>query len=173
MLPAAGAMMELMNSEGRNWRTRQSLKLRFDKKRSASETIADRLTSRAGSMTFLLFNLTWFCGWLVTNSGLVSGIEPFDPYPFVMLTTLVSLEAIALSILVLMSQNREARIADIREEVDFQINAISEKEITKLLELVAKIAEKQGVKVENDEELVRMLKPVDTNRMEKTIEEQI
>lgn len=135
--------------------------------------MADRLTSKAGSVTFLAANLLWFCSWITLNAGVVAGVEPFDPYPFVMLTTLVSLEAIALSILVLMSQNREARVADIREEVDFQVNSIAEKEITKVLELVTKIAQKQGVKINGDEELLRMLKPVDTNRLEKNIEEQI
>ena len=70
------------------------------KKRSLVVRIADQLTSTFGSIAFLLFNILLFAAWMLINLGKVPGISPFDPFPFVLLTTTVSLEAIILSIIV-------------------------------------------------------------------------
>ena len=100
----------------------RSVKGKADEKRSPMARIADTLTAVFGSMPFLLLNVAWFVVWIVINVGLIPGIEPFDPFPFGFLTMVVSLEAIALAIIVLMSQNRSAKILDLREEVDLQVN---------------------------------------------------
>src|SRR5688572_376049 len=92
--------------------TVRSLKATADAKRTYAEKFADWITSVSGSITFLVVNVLIFGGWIVVNVGMVPGIEPFDPYPFGFLTMCVSLEAIILAILVLISQNREARIGD-------------------------------------------------------------
>ena len=113
----------------------KSVKGRADQRRRLSERIADALTIGFGSMAFLVVNVVWFVVWIVINVGLVPGIEPFDPFPFGFLTMVVSLEAIALAIIVLMSQNRAAKIADLREEVDLEIDRMAEAELTKLLQL--------------------------------------
>lgn len=150
----------------------ESLKLRADKRRTTSERLADLLVTKIGSMTFLIINGTWFVSWIVVNSGIIPSIV-FDPYPFGLLTTMVSLEAIALTVLVLISQNRESRVTDIREEVDFQLDVVNEREVTKILELVTRIARKHRVRVDEDENLREMLKPTDTSRIERIIEGQI
>jgi uncharacterized membrane protein len=142
-------------------------------KRTLLERIADWLTSRFGSMLFLILNLAWFAVWIVVNAGIISGGEPFDPFPFGFLTMIVSLEAIALAIIVLMSQNQAARIAELREEVDLQVDVITELEITKLLELVVILVEKAGVDVSQDEELQYMLQPSDAEKIEEMLAKQI
>ncbi len=148
----------------------RSVKGKADEKRSPLERIADTLTAVFGSMPFLLLNVVWFVVWIVINVGLIPGVEPFDPFPFGFLTMVVSLEAIALAIIVLISQNRAAKIADLREEVDLQVNILTEKEITKLLQVVAQLAEKQGLDLSRDRELQTMLRPSDTEKLEKDIE---
>ena len=151
----------------------KSVKGRADEKRKLSERIADALTLGFGSMVFLVLNVVWFIVWIVINVGLIPGIEPFDPFPFGFLTMVVSLEAIALAIIVLMSQNRAAKIADLREEVDLQVDMMAEQELTKLLQLVTMLAEKQGIDLRHDDELQEMVQPSDHSQIEQALEQEV
>ncbi len=150
-----------------------SLKSREDEKRGLKEKIADGLTSLFGTVPFLLLNLIIFGIWIVVNVGIVPGITPFDPFPFGFLTMVVSLEAIVLAIIVLISQNRSAKIAEFREEVDLQVDLITEREITKLLQLMTLIAEKQGIDLSQDAELQSMLAPTAINTIEDSLEQEV
>ncbi|HLB66309.1 MAG TPA: DUF1003 domain-containing protein [Candidatus Saccharimonadales bacterium] len=134
----------------------KSLKAKANEKRNMAEKFADWLTSYFGSITFLALNAIWFAAWIVINTGHTS-IEPFDEFPFGLLTMIVSLEAIFLAIIVLISQNREARIGELREEIDLQLNTITEEESAKILELLILLLEKQGIEVEYDAELRRLM----------------
>lgn len=142
---------------GRRRQAVKSLKAKADAKRTSAEKFADLLTTRFGSVTFLSLNALWFVVWITWNIGMLPGVEPFDPFPFGLLTMVVSLEAIFLAIIVLISQNREARVAELREEVDLQINTIAEAEVSKLIGMMLLLLEKQGVKVGEDPELQRLL----------------
>lgn len=148
----------------------RSFKQKADDKRKPTERFADWMTSVFGTVTFLLLNAIWFVGWLLYNTFVPN---PFDPFPFGLLTTAVSLEAIALSVIVLISQNRASKIADLREEVDLQVDVITEHEMTKVLELVAKIAEKNGISVKEDDTLQFMLKPTNIEKIEHMLEKQV
>lgn len=152
---------------------RSSLKGREDEKRGLDARLADRLTKGFGSMVFLVVNCIWFLAWIVINVGLIPGLPAFDPFPFGLLTMIVSLEAIILAIVVLISQNRAARIADLREEVALQVEEISEQEVTKLLALMVLLLKKQGVDVSQDEGLRTMLQPTDTEGLTKVIEKEV
>lgn len=151
----------------------KSVKARANAKRRLAARLADYMTSGFGSMTFLLANCIWFAGWIVVNLGLIPGLPVFDPFPFGLLTMVVSLEAIILAIIVLISQNRAARIADLREEIALQVEEISEHEITKLLELVVQLLEKQGADLSQDEELRSMLEPTDTEKIAEVLEKEV
>ncbi len=116
--------------------------------RSISERIAAAVTRAAGTATFAIAHLVWFTGWIVVNSKWARGIErfdPFDPFPFNLLTMLVSLEAIFLSIWILISQNQMTRQADRRAHLDLQINLLAEQESTATLRIVHDIAEHLGI----------------------------
>lgn len=140
--------------------------------RSLLTQLSDDLTSVFGSSGFLVLNFFVFISWILVNLGYVRGIEPFDPFPFGLLTMAVSLEAIFLAIFVLVSQNRSSYINSIREEVHLRVNLIAEEEITKTLEVLAEIRKKVGIK-EEDPELEEMLKRIDTNYIERSILEQM
>lgn len=86
------------------------------------------------------------------NSGLV-GIHPFDPYPYQFLTFVVSLEAIFLSLFILMSQNRATRQTDARSQLDLQINLLAEQEATKMLQMLQSLCKHQGLAVADDPEI--------------------
>ena len=136
------------------------------------ERTAERLTLWASSTPMLVMHVVWFALWISWNTGLL-GLHPFDPYPFGLLTMVVSLEAIFLSIFVLMSQGREAAIAELREELALQVNLRMEEEVTKTLQLVAGLYTRLGQKIGDDAELREMLQPLDAKRIEQELLEQI
>ena len=150
-----------------------SIQAQLDGQRTASERIADALVRWFGSMTFIVANFVGFLIWIVLNAGLIPGIRPFDPFPFIFLTMLVSLEAIFLSIFVLTSQNRESRISDLREEIDIQINMIAEQEITKTIHLISYLMNHLNVPYDKDPELQRMMKPLDMEEIRRELEQQL
>lgn len=151
----------------------KSFKAKENAKRSAPEKFADWLTAYFGSVIFLGLNALWFAAWIVINTGLIPGIEPFDPFPFGLLTMVVSLEAIFLAIIVLISQNREARVGELREEIDLQLNTMSEGEVTKLIKMMTILLENQGVNLDDDPELKKMIQPFDSDVVEKEIEKEL
>ena len=151
----------------------KSMKAKANAKRTTMERMADWLTSSFGSIIFLLFNVFLFIAWILINTNQVKEISPFDPFPFSLLTTIVSLEAIILAIFVLISQNRSAKIDDLREETHLQLNLISEREITKLMKMMALLLEKQGMDLSQDPELKKMLRPVSEEEIEKHLEKEI
>lgn len=150
----------------------RSVKSRADAKRTLSEKFADWMTTVFGSVAFLTVNAVFFAVWIAVNQGYIPGLAPFDPFPFGLLTMIVSLEAIFLAIIVLISQNRAAHVADVREEVDLHINKITEAEATQIIKLLGILLKKQGVSIAEDPEVQRMLKPLHNDQIERTIEEQ-
>ena len=151
----------------------QSFEAKELKKRPYIIKVADRLTTFFGSFWFLGFNIVLFTLWIFVNLGYVTGIVAFDPFPFFFLTTGVSLEAIILTIIVLVSQQRQSQVAKIREELDMHVNKIAEKEISKSLSILKKIAEKQGINLNEDTELDEMIKGISVSYTERKLEEQL
>jgi len=100
-------------------------------------------------------------------------MRAFDPFPFGLLTMIVSLEAIVLSIFVLMAQSRESAVAELREEVSLQVILRMEEEVTKTLQLVAGLYARLGYQVGEDGELREMLGPLDPDRIERDLIAQI
>ncbi len=141
-------------------------KARMDLQRTLSDRMADSLTDIFGTTWFFAINAIWFFSWIILNLPLLPGVKPFDPYPFGFLTMVVSLEAIFLSIIVLISQKRAADIEDLREEIDLQLNVKAEQEITKILNILDEIHDHMGLPSEDDEELARMKKPTDLGEIE-------
>ncbi|MCI0572089.1 MAG: DUF1003 domain-containing protein [Myxococcaceae bacterium] len=96
------------------------------------QRVADALSAFSGTFTFLLLHAAWFTVWVGVNLGLVRGVEPFDPFPFGLLTMVVSLEAIFLSCFVLISQSRQASKDRIRSDVEYDANIRAGLEVTHL-----------------------------------------
>jgi len=96
------------------------------------QRIADALAEFSGTITFLMVHAAWFMVWVSVNLGWVPRFIPFDPFPFGLLTMIVSLEAIFLSCFVLISQNRQAAKDRIRSEVEYEANIRAGLEVTQL-----------------------------------------
>lgn len=151
----------------------RSMKAKAYAKRTVIEKIADWVTLRFGSINFLLLNVFVFVVWVLINTNQIKGITAFDPFPFSLLTTFVSLEAIILAIFVLVSQNRSSKVDDLREETHLQLNLIAEREITKLMKMMVLLLEKEGIDLSQDPELKKMLRPVSEEEIEKRLEKEI
>jgi uncharacterized membrane protein len=126
-------------------------------RRSRAEQIGEAITRVAGSGTFLIAHVIWFGAWLAVNLGLVPGVERFDKFPFPLLTTVVSLEAIFLSLFVLASQNRMTHQSDQRSHLDLQVDMLAEREMTAVLVLLQDIARHMDVKVSLTSDYIRDL----------------
>lgn len=164
-------MTETSTTENRR-RFFRSLEADSLRKRSKLTKFADKLTNLSGSPVFLVANAAFFAIWITLNVGIIPGFVPFDPFPFGLLTMAVSLEAIFLSIFVLVSQNRSAYISTVRDEVELYINVTAEQEITKILQILADIRKEMGIK-KRDEELELMLHEIDQGEVKQNIAAQI
>ncbi len=129
-------------------------------RRAPQERFADRITAISGSMAFFYGHVFWFGIWVPINLGAIPGLKPFDPFPFGLLTMIVSLEAIFLSTFVLLSQNRQAVLTEQHASLDLQINLLAEYEVTRMLRLVDKMAEKMGIEDAYDAEIDQLCLPV-------------
>ncbi len=142
------------------------------RKRPLVVKLADFLTSYFGTISFLIINVVIYGLWIYVNSGKVAGIAVFDPYPFSLMNSFVSIEAIFLTVIVLMSQNREAQRDVLRNELGLQVELISEKEITKILQLLKVFLSTEN-KLKPDKELEEMTKEIDAGYIERKLEEQL
>jgi uncharacterized membrane protein len=149
----------------------RAIKAEHSGEQTRMQVIADWLTNFASSTGFFFFHVLAFATWLLWNT--ILPVPQFDPFPFGLLTMIVSLEAIFLSIFVLMSQGRESRIGELREELTLQVNLRIEEEVTKTLHLVAGLYTRLGLTLGNDPELKEMLQPLDPKKMEAEVTEQI
>ena len=168
---AGGTERRIRRSAGINTAFR-AIKAQHASNRSAMEVLADRMIGVASATPFLVIHAIIFIAWIFWNLP-ISGLPKFDPYPYGMLTTIVSLEAIFLSIFVLMTQSRESKIGELREELTLQVNLRMEEEITKTLHLVAGLYSRLGLQLADDPELKAMLEPLDPKKMENDLAEQI
>jgi uncharacterized membrane protein len=146
---------------------------RLEELEMAHRSLADRMASFVarfcGTMTFVWCHVAIFGCWIAWNS--LPGFKHFDPYPFTFLTLCVSLEAIFLSSFILISQNYEMRISERRNQLDLQIDLLSEQENTKMLQLLERIALKVGAVSRTDPELKILEQATQPEQLAREIEE--
>jgi len=137
------ATLDLLTAMGRRLRA-TSEKLRHTASRNVNEEIHDKRTTVqktadwiaefSGSIAFLVLHVVIFTAWIVANTGWLPGVPVFDPFPYGLLTMCVSLEAIFLSVFVLLSQNRQVAKDRIRADIEYDVNLKAELEIAHLHE---------------------------------------
>ena len=144
----------------------------LEERRTLVDRIADLIGGFSGSMTFVFLHIFWFAVWFLINTGFIPGVKRFDPYPFILLAMVVSVEGVLLSTFVLMKQNRMQKRIDIRDQLDLQINLLSEKEITKALQLLRAIADKMEIvpNPDDDRELEEMASTTSVDMLAQKVE---
>ena len=136
----------------RNIRTIIQLRLQAARARSVQDRIADAITAFSGRMAFVYVHVVWFGVWILLNTGRI-GVRPFDPFPYGLLTMVVSLEAIFLATFVLISQNRLSEEAEHRADLALHIGLLTEHELTRVLQMLDAIQDKMGIENHADSEL--------------------
>jgi len=137
-------------------RVSKNLNEEVEEKATVVEKVSDAVAEFSGSAWFFLLNFTWFGSWILINTA---GITGFDPYPFGLLTMIVSLEAIFLSILVMISQNRQAAKDRVRGDIEYEVNVKAELQIQHLLEKVDQIRDDQLDRFAKIEKAMGISKP--------------
>jgi uncharacterized membrane protein len=122
--------------------------------RHLKDRIGDAIAGAVGTMKFATGQFAIMLAWFILNSGLIFGIQPWDPYPYVLLTLIVSAEGVLVTVFVLMKQNRMSRRADQRDHLHLQIDLLAEKEITKILQLQKLMCLQMGIReADKDQEV--------------------
>jgi CRP/FNR family transcriptional regulator, cyclic AMP receptor protein len=103
----------------------------MEAKATTWQRVADVIARTSSSAPFVLTHIVWFGGWILWN--VFGGDKAFDPYPFGLLTMVVSLEAIFLSIFVLVSQSRAGEKDRIAADIDHQVNLKAEQQTSLIL----------------------------------------
>jgi uncharacterized membrane protein len=140
-------------------------------KRSPTDYFADAITYFCGSMALVYVHVVWFGGWILWHvlPGLPQSVR-IDPYPFQFLTFVVSLEAIFLSTFVLISQNRQNHITELRNHLDLQINLLSEQENSKVLAMLEALMRFHGL-VQPDPEVASLEEATQPDMLVQQIEQ--
>jgi uncharacterized membrane protein len=142
--------------------------------RSAAERLSDIITRVTGSIGFVVFHVLLFTFWFAVNLDFVPGVSAFDPFPFGILTLIVSSEGVFLAIFILISQNRITRQADRRAHLDLQINLLTEREITLMLRMQKELSEHFGLKSENTkQETHHLMKEMNVEHLVNQLEEKL
>lgn len=131
----------------RNIRTIIELRHKAANERKLEDRVSDAITNVSGRMVFVYVHVVWFGLWIILNTGLL-GFKAFDPFPYGLLTMIVSLEAIFLSTFVLISQKRMGELAERRADLHLHIGLLNEHETTRVLQMLDAIQAKLGI--END-----------------------
>jgi uncharacterized membrane protein len=129
----------------------------FLARRSTAERLGDLTAAIVGNLGFVAAHVVLFSFWILVNTLHVPRISQFDPKPFALLGTAVTMEAILLVSLILMRQSRLARRADEREHLMLQILLLTEKEVTAVISINRQIAKKVGLTdIENSKEIEQL-----------------
>lgn len=106
------------------------------------ERLADRVTAFVGKPHFLVVHALWFAVWVMLNSGLVIVVARFDEYPYGLLSFLLAIEAIFITGFLLISNNRQSAHADLRGELDYEVNVRTYRRITEHDALLRHVADR-------------------------------
>jgi uncharacterized membrane protein len=139
------AAIDLMSSMGRRLRVSaerlrhtasRNVNVEAEDMRTTVQKIADWIADFSGSIPFLVLHVVFFAVWIALNLPSLPAAPMFDPFPYGLLTMVVSLEAIFLSVFVLLSQNRQAAKERIRGDIEYEVNIKAEMEVAHLHEKV-------------------------------------
>jgi uncharacterized membrane protein len=116
-----------------------------------SDRVSLAITRRVGTLTGTLLHGLAFLGWCLWNLFSPRDLR-FDPYPFGLLTMIVSMEGVLLATLVLVSQNRMSVQSDQRDRLNLQVDLLAEQEMTMVLRMLSRIGDRLGVQPADHEQ---------------------
>jgi uncharacterized membrane protein len=148
---------ETASATARNIETTVKIEEEQEHRISHGDRISDIIGTFAGTTYFVLLQLAFLTSWIGINLGAFPSIPAFDSYPFSLLSVVLSFEGVLLISFVLVSESRASRRADLRSQLDLQINLLSEKEITKVLQVLLAISRHLGIEEQAVDSEIREL----------------
>lgn len=118
--------------------------------RTRGERLADAIAALVGSWTFILIQSSLLGTWVLVN--LLAWSRHWDPYPFILLNLALSFQSAYAAPILMISQNRQARLAERRHHLDLQVNMLAEQETTEILRMLRALCERHGIAPEGDRE---------------------
>ena len=156
-----------------NIRAVERIQHKAARRRTLAQRLSDKVSSIAARESAIVVHAVWFGIWISVNVGILP-VRAFDPFPFSLLTTIVSLEAIFLTLFVLSSQNRLTQDTDRRAHLDLQINLLSEQEMTMVMQMLREVCEHLGLHDTIDSQKFReMVKRTDVSEVADHVEQSI
>ncbi len=113
--------------------------------RTRGERVADRLAAWVGSWKFIVTQTVILLVWIILN--ITAWINHWDPYPFILLNLAFSFQAAYTAPILMISQNRQAKLSQRRNHLDLQINMLAEQETTEIIHLLRLLCEHSGVRL--------------------------
>ncbi|HUX19760.1 MAG TPA: DUF1003 domain-containing protein [Spirochaetia bacterium] len=107
----------------------------FEQQLSLGQRIADGVANAMGSWVFILTQSAILALWIVFN--VIGWIRAWDPYPFILMNLVLSMQAAYAAPVIMMSQNRQVDKDRIEAHNDFEINAKAEEEVRAILDHLA------------------------------------
>lgn len=146
---------------------------REEKKISGSQRIVESISGVAGRPIFLGFVLLFIALWILYNiSALLFGWVEFDPGPFLWLQGIIGLGALLTTTVVLIKQNRLAKLEELRAHLDLQVNLLTEQKTTKLIQLVEELRrDLPMVKNRHDPEAEALKQPTNPHQVLAALDE--
>ncbi len=142
------------------------------RERTLGERISDALVRFMGRLSFVVAHLFVFALWFLVNSGALPGVRPFDPFPFGILTLVVSAEGVLFTLLVLISQNRMARQADLRAHITLQLGLLDRKRGKRTLDILESLRERLGLAAPEESE-ADLVKSTDVPTLARELKERL
>jgi uncharacterized membrane protein len=118
--------------------------------RSSSEAITDVISEFVGTIAFVALQILASGGWVIVNAGKIPWITPFDPFPYPLLSAITSLEAVLIAAFILMKQNRMGIVAHRRDHLDLQVNLLTERRATRIIQMLERLGAHLGVEQHHD-----------------------
>jgi uncharacterized membrane protein len=147
----------------RNVATIIDLQSEVNRHRTAGQRIADDFAAVVGSWTFIIVQSMLLAIWILLNVGMLA--YAWDPYPFILLNLALSFQAAYATPIIMMSQNRAARIADRRNHLDLQVNLLAEQESTQTLRLLSRLCQHLKIDVSDIDTCAELERDVEPNEL--------
>lgn len=154
-----------------NIRSVAQLERTFQERRTKIERLSDWIADFTGTIWFVIFHVVCLALWFLINTRVLPIVKAFDPYPFILLAMIVSVEGVLLSTFVLMKQNRMQQRSDARDHLNLQIDLLAERESTMALQLLQAICDKLEIsRAKLDAELGELADTTSVDKLAEQIE---
>ena len=110
----------------------ESINNLFDEQLTISQRAADWFAAMMGSWKFIIAQSILLGVWTLLN--MAAWIRHWDPYPFILMNLMLSLQAAYAAPIIMMSQNRQADRDLLEAHNDYIINQRAEEEIRAVID---------------------------------------